>query len=759
MLYTRIQKKKWQLALLCLLTILAQCPPVLACSFDSQPYYTYTSHPDLPLDAYAAGRLGILQPGYARSYLLVAYRYLSGANLSAKEQESIIKLWNERLAAYDTQDSADTSGWLKARAAVPGVVKIDRIDTERPINKDEPWQTYCNCQTSAFDTAAKTLKTLIDKNGAGSASVKDWLNAQDAVFDNCGYPRYSDTPKPGVIPSPLPITADPVLQKHRLYQIAAANFYAQNFEEARKDFDAIAGDTDSPWRQIAAYLAVRTMIRQASLSKTLDKELLAEARQRLRTLATNPSFADMASDIAALDSYVAARLTPEEHLRQLVTSELSGANLGEITKTIDNIVSTPPEDSGESTYGKLPEAVKKLDNIDWTMTFQANDFAAKDHALARWKQTNSVPWLVAAISLINKDDPEAENIIAAAERDKSDSARWTLFFHVNRLKIAAGQIDTVRTRLDKVLDNLPADLPQGSFNQLKTQRLAVSRNLDEFVRFATQTPLAICSNGNTEQVPDDIGEIVKSGKTAQQTPEFTPEAATVLDNKLPLSLLKQVATNKNLPRNLQNNVAWTSWVRAVLIGEDATALALARIASPLNKKKGELFDAYLASAYLASKSAVERRFAAAFLMLQFSSAQPNPTWGPLQDDSYGDASGWWWGPKPVVESISTGFDSSKTVAPFEPLFLTTEQKSQAQQEISKLAKIETAPNYFAKAVLSFAREHPTDNRVPEALHLLVKSTRYGLADEMTKAFSKQAYTLLHTKYKTSAWATKTPYYY
>ncbi|MEZ5361288.1 MAG: hypothetical protein R2748_02825 [Bryobacterales bacterium] len=45
--------------------------------------FTFEQHPDLPLRDYAAGRLGLLAPTYARSYLYVAYRWMDGAPMSA----------------------------------------------------------------------------------------------------------------------------------------------------------------------------------------------------------------------------------------------------------------------------------------------------------------------------------------------------------------------------------------------------------------------------------------------------------------------------------------------------------------------------------------------------------------------------------------------------------------------------------------------------------------------------------------------------
>jgi len=52
-----------------------------------------------------------------------------------------------------------------------------------------------------------------------------------------------------------------------------------------------------------------------------------------------------------------------------------------------------------------------------------------------------------------------------------------------------------------------------------------------------------------------------------------------------------------------------------------------------------------------------------------------------------------------------------------------------------------------------------DPRVPEALHLAVRSTRYGCTDDNTTKFSKQAFQLLHKNYPKSEWAAKTKYWF
>src|SRR5215472_10872962 len=58
--------------------------------------FAYSKHPDVPFKPFARGELGVLQPTYARSYLAVAYRYLSAASLDGEEQKAVNALWEER---------------------------------------------------------------------------------------------------------------------------------------------------------------------------------------------------------------------------------------------------------------------------------------------------------------------------------------------------------------------------------------------------------------------------------------------------------------------------------------------------------------------------------------------------------------------------------------------------------------------------------------------------------------------------------------
>ena len=88
-------------------------PFTQACGpFFTDAIFVYSKHPDFPLEQFAAGKLGVVEPSWARSYLVAAYRDLSGAGLSPNEVAAFKGLWDERLN-YD--GGLDDSAWIKDR--------------------------------------------------------------------------------------------------------------------------------------------------------------------------------------------------------------------------------------------------------------------------------------------------------------------------------------------------------------------------------------------------------------------------------------------------------------------------------------------------------------------------------------------------------------------------------------------------------------------------------------------------------------------
>jgi len=94
-----------------------------------------------------------------------------------------------------------------------------------------------------------------------------------------------------------------------------------------------------------------------------------------------------------------------------------------------------------------------------------------------------------------------------------------------------------------------------------------------------------------------------------------------------------------------------------------------------------------------------------------------------------------------------------------PRFLTNQDSTMAAGEFESLTKLPPAPDWLGSETIAFASNYPDDLRVPEALHLVVRATRFGCTSEGTGKASKAAFDLLHQKYPESTWAKQTPYWF
>ena len=280
------------------LSVLALVHMAQSCAEWDPPFADYSKHPDVPIEKFVQGNLGILQPSFARSYLVVAYRYLSGVPLAKDEQEAAQALWENRGidpvnifpdyysgggAAEDrknpyaqaAQDDADgPKDWDAARAQI---VSSDKFHINQLQGLDT-YNNYLNCSNDSFATAAATLSQRAAKFGKDYPGVKEWVAAQDAVFTNCG-----GDPRQPVLPSAPDASLPEILRYDREYQIAAAYIYSDHTAEAVKGFQHIAEEPNSPWHDLAPYLVARTMARGA----TLDDPGPGEANQA--SLLTLPS--------------------------------------------------------------------------------------------------------------------------------------------------------------------------------------------------------------------------------------------------------------------------------------------------------------------------------------------------------------------------------------------------------------------------------------------------------------------------------------
>lgn len=756
---------------------------VQACGPDFSPdVFVHRIHPDHPR-AYAAGKLGILLPSYPRADLAVAYRYLNGGVLTQAEQKgyqpapSLAEEVRGEGAADASQAENAANGaqyieppgpadvWLKARNRfAPAEPEIHDIRQYGMIYSAGYILagTYQNCQADAFRTAAATLESRATTWGAHSAELAEWIKGQDAVFSNCGsgnsagaYPSN----KPVIVasmPVPAPTNAPQLLRQDRAYQLAAAQFYASQFLAAQASFQAIAQDSASPWRGVARYMVARTLIRDAFLSAKVspddamagfDPDLMKQAQQQLEAMRKEQLSGVSQHAVESLLHLVQLRIDPQGRLAAL-SAALAGPkadpdyaqDLEDLTWYLNAKLDSIPiradaddfdfhVDRPKSDYRPLTDAQKqpgfeKAFNdvadlrsiaplIDWLVTVQSPSAAAKAHAIEEWKRAGNTAWLTAAIMKASSSDASAPELIKAAAQIPAASPAWpTIEYHHLRLLIDSGRSAEARSELATVLPRIQAEGSQSAVNLFTGLRMRSAASLKDALADA---PRKILERTSEEQSSlDECLAVMKDPKRKydckkdDSTVEFSADAATMLNGETPLASLAVAAQSDALSPQLRQSVAMMTWVRAVLLKNGPVAARML----PLLPEK------------LQRQAGAGVGFRPLMAILRNPGLRPYLDNGVQRSDSYDFVESFgdnWW-----CANWSTIYGDDNEPVPAETVaFLSPHERESGKQEAQALLAMGGADEYLGFQVIAYAKAHPSNSDVPEALYLTLRMIRYG----------------------------------
>lgn len=751
-------------------------PSVLACGpFVMDVVFSLKSHPDLPMDRYAAGAPGIVPTTYGPMSLVLFYRQLNGLTLTKAEQDQAKNAVENKVfyrgGAYEPHDAngvptkvSASTDWLEARA------KLTEEKREVTTEKSSGYFYYSNCLPDAFRTATKTLQDRVTKYGAEPA--KEWLKGQDAVFAAC------DSETSAV---PEDVSAPEWLKKDRAYQAAAILFYQGKMPEARTAFEAIAKDNGSPWKNTSAFLVSRTYIREASLlptdengtitpeSEVKNKEFLGLAIKSLEGVVKDSSKSEFHASASRLIGLTKFRMIPGERRKELGTILTKGGEnrnfYNDLTDygLIVNRLTSDAADAGRSIDQKEAEAAGKQYNYDyslklrdvpaserqddltdWIISYQAVDGTA--HAIEKWKAAKSLPWFVAAISKVDGKSSDATSLLSEADKvDRSSPAFATVRFHQVRMLIEAGRVADAKKKFDEIGDL--NSMPVSTQNSFLAQRTVFASNLDEYLKYAQRKPAIFTWNETDREEPAEIeGESKLRAWTSRAM--FDADAALFFNEKVPLSVLKQAAESPQVPEHLKKMLVTATWTRAFVLKNAAVEKEFAPLVTRYNKAESPQFEKYNAAV-----SPIDREAAAFIAILRYPAIQPYVAVGYGREDSLpqeiDSIRGNWW----CVEN-----HSEKSGIVF-PTFLTAAQTNEAKREKDQMIAGGDSATLLTRRALEFAAKNPRHSQTPEILHLAVRSTRYGCKDENTGKFSKQAFDLLHRQYTTSPWTKQTPYWF
>lgn len=694
--------------------------------------FTDIGTPDTEPKAFAAGQLGIVRPTFSKENLVIAYRHLEGWGLDDEAQ-----------AAVATAPEVDNGGpgpepdrWLKARAAVVGG-EAPKLD---PFTQLKEFNSYVRIPAGAFTHAVSKVDELSKTHGLKSAEVLEWVRGQDQVFA-------SIAAAPAI---PAALKGPDWLRVERQYQIAAALFYAEKFDDARKAFYAISLDKNSPWQPWGAYLQARCWVREATLrplhGDPADKAPLRSYRQAQTLLEGLLKTVDLPGDLqeaAAAYRDLVRHQTEPGRLRDEALAQLAAPKPGaDFRPAMARLLSAEKclKSALASPSARLDSRAEGL--RIWLEVFDVKATTAPGTSLLS-EAKRSPAMLVAALDRLPPGHADEKALVALAAKVPAaspayPSLQWQLLWRELGFLAPAAQ----KARLESALQR--KDLPVWALNRLRNGRRGLAVTLEEWTPFAPSFVVAT-------EVENEVEPALPDKTTGLRPQLFAGVEGTVINQSLTLDQLLVVAKQPGLAKPVAAEVARCAWMRAMVLERmDRVHTLTPLLESALQERASGIENLV---------DPVERRFEAVRLMMGFPglrfdigtdyTTRVNST-DPKEFDSLRD--NWWCGPDPEkAKPLEAGPN---------PGFLKSADLQQALLDRQALAKVPAAQIYFAQAALAFAEAHPDDARVPEALHRVVATTRAPMCGsaEMT-ALSKRCFNLLHKRYAKSEWTAKTKYYF
>ncbi|MFN7996343.1 MAG: hypothetical protein U0Q18_22215 [Bryobacteraceae bacterium] len=754
-----------------ILVAVAGWPFAKACAPDFfRAVFSYVRHPDLPRTEFIEGRLGVLQPTFARSYLVIAYRYLNGIGLSPREREQVRGYYKDRQTrSWDHTGTDWPARWrsVRAQVAVPPPPRTKLITGGQLAYNPETHTFALNCAEDAFRVAVHTLESRRSRFGAGSRAFRSWVDAQDLVFKNC------DGDKPEIPHEASGTDLPPLIRADRDYQIAAAHFYAGDYDAALERFRRISRDTSSPWNMISRYPVVRTLLRMTDDPKAAV-QTGAQLQADSQAILSDRALAPIHGMTWNLSERAGIRQRDQVYFRELarlLSSKGQDDGLREelwnYTDMYDHLIG---EGDPNAVFGPSKTATvdvsrfRDLDLTDWIFNFQWRDASVFNHCVSRWRETHSPAWLLAAVSHTNAAGAQNAGLLhALAAIPNNSPAYLTARFHLLRIYEELGDRRMARDGLDDLLAGSALKGLPSSINLFRGLRMLTATTFDDFVRFATRKPVMITLQVNLGEVPGFYYE-EQTENRPKPTELFDLDATRVLNRATPFRLLKRAALEASLPPELKNEALMTAFTRGLMLGED-----LSEIAKELGTAEPGI--AAHTTEYLNESSDERRRFAAAFLLLHRPEARPYFASGitrqsrPGKLDPYRDN---WWCPTDVQMELDSRANTTsrwymatpnllqRSAADDMPEFLGGNASTEATQEMDKLGKLSAATDFLGGIVLFYAKAHPGDTRIPEALYWPVRAGHYGCADTNTWKTTREAFRVLQLRYPKTSWAKRTP---
>lgn len=650
---------------------------------------------------------GIVLPSFKSDYLALLYMPLSGTSYDAR---------SIALASGYKAEADEEALWAKARKEAFPAIAEQKVTPYKPAGD---YRYITNCHADALRYARELLVARA-KSPPGAL----WLKNQDIVFANCAE-------KKGALTAPAK-DAPQAVKNDFLYQQSALHFYRDEYDKAYAGFEALA-KSNSLHRDVARYMMVRTRMRQTGAFTEFPAGAgpkPAEIEKLLDTAISEIGDPTVKTNARKLKKLFDAKRDEKLYAQNLIR-EFATGNPVEIAHEFRYLVRKWQNAGAE----KITRMVPGNDLAEWIYAFQAQDAAAATLAERKYNETKKSHWLIAVLSKLTINSPRRDFWLTEAARITEDNPAFaTVAFYRLALAYDAKLAEALDRRLEKVKDT-------SSLNALKAVKLRHARSVAEAAPLLERKILPT----NNQKPEHEFGFDADAAR-------FLTEHATLQDY---LTLLNSSA----LSQAGKIEIARAGWVRSELLDMQT------------EKTK---FAAYLAEHDRALAKTIQKANTNEETLLTLLR---NPGLVPYiaghhsrggSTDTIDSFRENWWCKLGGTEKENTGWDHYRIYSGTDETFFsqlypaTVTQPfafSDSRGEYKKLMSAGNAATYFSQRIFAAAEKTPTAAWLAEALHRIVKVTRYGCDFPEKGKVSKKAFQLLHKNFADSDWAKKTPHWF
>ncbi len=312
------------------------------------------------------------------------------------------------------------------------------------------------------------MKKIEETQRNQSDTLLQWVKSQQQVFNNCKCEKTEV-----ILPDPLPITATSEQKYDHAYQVASSFFYAMDYEQSARQFEAIANDQNSPYKDIALYLIFRSLFRDI-VYKDASPKALIETYERLKPIIEQSTYKD---DINGSYNHIKFKDTPIKFANE-ITDKLSNELTEPLLHELRYLA---------LTQHHFLEGNEKLNNEFWEWRRLLKSKNSYKEALEHWKKAKGILWLIVILEKLPHDSKDVPEFIKAAEAiPETSPAYLTICYQLAKLHLLRNDKDSATKIIDKVL-KLPLNL--STKNRFLDLKASFAKGFSEFLEDILQEPV------------------------------------------------------------------------------------------------------------------------------------------------------------------------------------------------------------------------------------------------------------------------------